>query len=914
MVGRQLARFGVTYAFLLSSVLVGCGTRSPASHEERTQSTSATSELVLADVTPEGDTESPAATSGNLIPDPGFESGFSGFFLQDRRDSLSRTTVSPIVGRFSLMTTLRNWGSNLWWDTNVGGTPFQHASSMQVSAKVKGVATDTRSNFDICADATYSDATLAEQCTVASKTVGLITTVTANLTLNPAKTLSQLSFRITLDGPRPVTYMIDDVSLSVTTPSPTPSPTPTPTPTPRPTPTPTPTPTPIPTPTPTPTPVPTPSPTPVPTPTPTPSPTPTPTPTPSGYIATPTNLTAAWANEGADKVTRDEHRGTTSPSGVTNSSWTGSKIQIWGGRNEVVNFNLILEAATVNAPNVKVTFDTLTGPNGALIRSVGQSGDGVFNWTQRNIELFYLRYLQIQGLSLVSYDNYDERHIPKRLERPWTGDGMGTGTWSNRPDHDKFYPDIAVPLELVPTFAVAAGQNQSIWADVYIPKTAPAGIYQGFVLVTETGKLSYQIPVELVVRGFDLPDVPNSKTMAYLGYPDLGLRYTGLQFPNAGSSQDTLLKLVRDRHFQLAHRHKISLIDQDPGSTVWNTDAPRPEWSSRLNGNLFTSAQGYDGPGVGQSNNVYSIGTYGTWSWMGGTRADMWTHSDAWQNWFNVNAPTTEHFLYLIDESSNYPQTEQWAQWIASNPGSGKNLMSFATIPLPTAVSSTPSLNIVASTFRAGDTATWQNAYNTFRSAPNKRFYLYNAERPFNGSFATEDDGVSLRELAWAQYKKGVDRWFFWESTYYNDYQSGRGQTNVFQTAQTFGAHSGFDAVLGQTGWNYANGDGLLFYPGTDQVYPSDSYGLNGPIASLRLKFWRRGIQDVDYLTLASQVNPAATRQILVTMVPKAFWEYGVTDPSDPTYVRTDISWSIRPDDWEAARQHLANIIETGNP
>lgn len=35
-----------------------------------------------------------------------------------------------------------------------------------------------------------------------------------------------------------------------------------------------------------------------------------------------------------------------------------------------------------------------------------------------------------------------------------------------------------------------------------------------------------------------------------------------------------------------------------------------------------------------------------------------------------------------------------------------------------------------------------------------------------------------------------------------------------------------------------------------------------------------------------------------------------MTTPVTPTYVRTDISWSIDPDVWEAARSQLAGIIE----
>lgn len=140
------------------------------------------------------------------------------------------------------------------------------------------------------------------------------------------------------------------------------------------------------------------------------------------------------------------------------------------------------------------------------------------------------------------------------------------------------------------------------------------------------------------------------------------------------------------------------------------------------------------------------------------------------------------------------------------------------------------------------------------------------------------------------------------------------GQTNLFQMAQTFGTHERFDQVVGETGWNYTNGDGVLFYTGTDLVYPEEPYGVKGPFASLRLKHWRRGIQDVYYLTMAAAVNPNRVQQIVDEIIPNVLWEYGVDDPEDPAWVRTDISWSIYPDDWGAARAELADIIESTKP
>ncbi|RZB38001.1 MAG: hypothetical protein SRB2_00347 [Desulfobacteraceae bacterium Eth-SRB2] len=620
-----------------------------------------------------------------------------------------------------------------------------------------------------------------------------------------------------------------------------------------------------------------------------------------------------WANSGEDKVTRDELRATTSSTAVINSIWNGSKITIFGAKNEVVAFNLVLESPTSAASNVTVAFNSLSGPGGSTITSTAATGNGVFNWVNRNIELFYVRYLEIKGVStdiFFSGFNYDERHIPERLRRPWTGEGDGTGTWEDRPDHNKFYPDIAVPLELVNKFNITAGQNQSIWVDIYIPKTAPTGLFTGTIVISENGVQIAEVPAELTVKNFSLPDLPTARTMLAYSHENINERYLGNSYPEADTPEYTQSLALIDTHFQLAHRHRISLINS-------YTEIERMDdaWTSRLTGSLFTSQMGYAGPGVGVGNNVYSIGTYSSWTWSDGTKADMWTNTNAWVDWFDSQAFTTptDYFLYLIDESFEFDQTEQWAQWINSNPGPGKRLMSLATLGLPDAVNSTPSLDIPTAWVQMAITDQWQNAANSIKADPNKRLYLYNGGRPGSGTFAIEDEGISPRVIAWTHYKMKADRWFYWESTYYNNYQAGEGETNVFQKAQTYGYLDRMDESLGETGWNYLNGDGVLFYPGTDTQYPGDSYGVNGPFASLRLKHWRRGLQDFEYLTMAAAINPEQVSQIVNKMVPKVAWEVSVSDPEDPTWAETDISWSTESEVWEKARKDLADIITRGS-
>jgi hypothetical protein len=625
------------------------------------------------------------------------------------------------------------------------------------------------------------------------------------------------------------------------------------------------------------------------------------------------NVAAIWANDGGDKVTRDELRASRGGGAPRSRGWDGRTVRLDGARNEVVAFNLVLEAPSAAARRVSVTFDRLTGPGGATIRSKRVAGDGVFDWRGRDIELFYVRYLQIKGISRFSYEGayYDERHAPTRMRRPFDPrTGQGRGRWTDRPGHDKFYPDIAVPLDLVPAFTIAAGTNQSVWADVYIPKGAPPGRYTGAVRVAADGQPPREVPVELTVRPFTLPDVPAAKTMLYVGDSDLERRYLA---PTADPRVDAGAQLARihDRHFQVAHRHRVSVVTADPANAT--LDRPGDPWLPRLSGTLFTASRGYAGPGVGVGNGIYSIGTYAGHKlpWMQSATAAR-PHADAWVRWFERNARGTEYFIYLIDESRDYAQTERWASSIARLPSPGNRLPTFATLGIGEAVEQVPSLTIAASSCGIGLTERWAGAVRRWRAIPGKRFYCYNSGRPATGSIAVEDDGVALRELAWAHYKLRVDRWFFWESTYYTDVQGGRGSTNVFQTAATFSGPTHVDSINGETGYNHTNGDGVFFYPGTDRLFPRESYGVGGPIASLRLKQWRRGLQDVDYLALAARVSPARVAALVKRMVPKAAWEYGVDNPEDPTYVHTDISWSTNPDAWDAARAELAAIIEGG--
>ena len=630
------------------------------------------------------------------------------------------------------------------------------------------------------------------------------------------------------------------------------------------------------------------------------------------------NITAIWANEGGDKVSQDELRASRGVENLTgtvlNRAWNGRTITMSGARNESVSFNMVLEAANVAARNVSVSFNTLVGPNGATIQTDRQAtGNDVFNWVNRPIELFYVRYLQIAGLSTFGWFRGSDTLMPLRFQSPVTH------LWTDRPDHNKFYPDILVPLELVSTFNIAAATNQSVWSDIYIPKGTPAGVYSGTVTVKENGVTTHAVPVSLTVQPFSLPDTSSIKGFSHLDANEIQRRYIAEGYINWSDTRSIRLRHIADVYFQLFHRHRIDLIGGDSETPPFA--GIHPFFQQRYNGSLFTAANGYDGPGVGVGNTLYAVGPYGTWGPKPTDQQGMWNYADPIATWFQNNMPNVQYFIYLQDEpgTGDFAQVENWAKWLAADPGPGHNLLSMATVSMKNTIEHIPDLQIPTDADDIGEcpsSAPWwcDNVEYTYSIAsqlsalPNRHMWHYGGGHPGAGTTNTEDEGVAMRTWPWVQFKLGIERWFSWYANLNSP------EIDVFQQAATWGYDGHPDPNWGQVSDHaYTNGNGILVYPGNDINHPANSYGVDGPFASLRLKEWRRGTEDGDYLTIANAIDPVATSTIVHKTIPFALWENKAPGwpQADPSYFYGQQSWSSNPDDWELARAELAQLIAT---
>ena len=166
--------------------------------------------------------------------------------------------------------------------------------------------------------------------------------------------------------------------------------------------------------------------------------------------------------------------------------------------------------------------------------------------------------------------------------------------------------------------------------------------------------------------------------------------------------------------------------------------------------------------------------------------------------------------------------------------------------------------------------------------AKGHKFGIYNGYRPGIGAVVSDADAVDFRVMPWIVWKYNLDQYFYWETTFW-------GRINVFVNPFTFE--------------NRINGDGTFFYPGQDSMFPDESRNLAGPLSSIRMKNWRRGAQDYEYLWLAKSAGlESKIKTIVDKCIPAGLWE---------AKAQKDVSWSSHGYKFDQYRRQLAELIST---
>lgn len=573
-----------------------------------------------------------------------------------------------------------------------------------------------------------------------------------------------------------------------------------------------------------------------------------------------------WAVDDGEKIKQEDINNplaTDSKNGV----WQNNSVNIFGARNEIVAFQIIIQAGAKGAQDINVSLSDLSNGSSKIPGSATGSSDP-FDYRGRNVELFTEHYL----------------HMIKRSPPLWFfSDSAKPSTY-----YTGWVPDCLIPFAAQPgkggaPFSIEANKNQAVWADILIPKTAVAGTYKGTITVSEGRKEIKTIPLSLMVYDFTLSDTTHLHNM--FGYSPGGI--AGRHNVKRGSDEYYNLEI---KYYQLAHRHRFDLVAEVPDLGVMTKYYKR-----YLTGEIYNAEKNYEGPGENIGNSTFSIGYGGDLpAEYGGSiekmnKSDWWKGSDAWENWFRQNAPGVDRHKYLYPDEPDFKGPDKakgtgsmdtirmQASWSHTDPGPGKSIPVLVTNKIrPDLKGYVDFWSISAQEWVTDLTPA---DYSSER-AKGRIFGIYNGFRPGMGAVVSDADAVEFRVMPWIVWKYNIHQYFYWSTTFWT-------RLNVFINPTTYE-----DRI---------NGDGTFLYPGQDAMFPDQDRKLAGPLSSIRAKNWRRGAQDYEYMWLAKSLGlEKELKEIVDRCIPTGVWE---------AKDQKDVSWSSRGYKFDEYRKQLAQLI-----
>ena len=395
-------------------------------------------------------------------------------------------------------------------------------------------------------------------------------------------------------------------------------------------------------------------------------------------------------------------------------------------------------------------------------------------------------------------------------------------------------------------FNLASGETRAIWGEVRVPASAPAGTYTGTVTVQFAEGIA-TVPVTLTVHDFTLPVRASLKSA-------FGVSYGMLPAGHGISTAGTAFPALRARYDQLALDHRVSLSTHDDG------DASMAHFDATYGAFVAGTAPTLT-PGAALTSVQYPGGLTDT------------ATLKAWYDHFAGLGWADRLLQYTCDEP---PQTCAWTdipgRLLAAKAASPayRTLLTTTLGEIQDAearygISIQRDLELVVPVINMLDDKAGRRyagpqaqTYAAFvKSGPRKELWSYQSclshgcggtSTYFTGwpSYMIDASAVRNRAMQWLEFLYGVTGEVYYETTMAYSHDPWSNQ------------------------WDFSgNGDGTLFYPGT----PARIGGTTQiPVASIRLKMIREGMEDYEYLKLLSDLgDPATARAEAQALFPDAY-------------------------------------------
>ena len=466
------------------------------------------------------------------------------------------------------------------------------------------------------------------------------------------------------------------------------------------------------------------------------------------------------------------------------------------------------------------------------------------------------------------------------------------------------YPDALVPEHtgclgeqhrLYTTYQPSQSrkQNALAWLDLYSPSDLAPGRYQADIVVRDASadREIARLPLALEVWPSTLPGTPTLEAVGEL-YRTYRLEGVG-EDPSVPEWQR-----MSQCYQQLAHQHRTVFLERSPDrpDTAEDWTHYARTWGPVLDGSLFTPEYGYRGTGEGVPVSVwrtpwpqpYDVKLDGPLSEDEVDRyhdfAADWQREATARGW---TAPRT--FAYVFDEVDG-PNDEDTgikrsADYIAMtheqiarvqraiDAGSGD-----LDIPLiwtshsnPARWAGEPGLDLIGTTrFWAPNAHAADPNFLQTREKAGETTWFYHSGHPAIGAHSINASGIDMRTWGVIGARYGISGQLMWA-------------VNLGSDERPFAEPS-------YKPDDDRFGNGVLVYPGNQLEkigYPAQP----GPIPSIRLKNWRRGLQDADLIALARAVSPTETEALVTDMMPSALADAVATGNPAPAWPRESARW-----------------------
>lgn len=560
------------------------------------------------------------------------------------------------------------------------------------------------------------------------------------------------------------------------------------------------------------------------------------------------------------------------------------QLRLHGGRNEVVAAQLMLTAQGGDVAGINIETGDLQGPG--LIPA------------EPNVQLFREMYV-------FAHNAEWENASTVLPSDKWYPEVLAPFKDPYRADHRA----VGAPFDI----KVKDGPNQGVWIDVYIPKDAKPGRYKAPIRVTANGKLQYTASLSLTVHDFTLPDETHVD-----GYGELyGLAY---RFHRAEYSKVGVDKWweIAGRYHQMAHQHRFVVLERvSEGPNERNWSDYDKTYGTVLDGTLFTREHGYVGPG--EKTGVTFWRAPFRQAFDGDvpnfTGAQLQKYSDgAKAFWGHVAANHWDRkrfFAYIVDEPGRMlpdkvANFKKLQEALDAGAGLGHINLMWTSHTDPATLAGNPATDLRGIVrWWAPNGLACDARFLPPRVKLGEVVWFYHHGHPNIGVHAVNANGVELRTwgtICW-RYKLSGSFWWAMDLTDAKD-------------PMTVPVYDRNDSRFG---------NGVLFFSGAklpDIGVPA----IDGPVGGLRMKAYRRGLQDYEYCWLLAQKGKQGVADALIRKVIPVALTDALTGPrgsgaesekAEQTLTAAPRSsgpakapWKTDPNAWYQVREDLAAALK----